>query len=167
MKCPACGTAKMAATQGAYKYDESGLPNVTLLNVTIRKCAHCGEEAVEIPAISQLHEVLATAIVRKESELTSDEFRFLRKYLGYSSADFAKLIDVQPETISRWETGAKPISSLADRLIRMLIVKEKRVENYPVDVLAKIKAMPEAPRPQLRFSRGKQGWARESMAPSA
>src|SRR5260370_836362 len=104
MKCPSC-SAKMTTSRENFRYDASGLGNVTLANVEVSRCPECGEYQVVIPAIEQLHAALAEALVRQRARLRSEEVRFLRKYLGLSGPDFARIMDAAPETVSRWETG--------------------------------------------------------------
>ena len=47
-------------------YPESGLNNVQLVNVPVWVCAN-GHEELEIPAVTELHELLAHMIVREET----------------------------------------------------------------------------------------------------
>ena len=158
MKCPTCGNPKMTATVKPYKYDISGLPNVVLQGIKIFECDKCGEEAPVIPAMSELHRVLAMAVVSKPTSLTPAEFRFLRKYLGYSSTDLSKLLDVRKETMSRWERGTVSINPLADRFMRLAVALNVRVQDYPVDQLKDIQeADPKVEEP-FWLSRGADGW---------
>lgn len=162
MKCPTCGNPKMTETIESYRYDMSGLPNVVLQGIKVRRCSKCGEEAPVILAISDLHRVLAMAVVRKPTSLTPAEFRFLRKYLGYSSTDFAKLLDVRKETMSRWERGETAINPIADRFIRLAVAHNIRVDDYPV---AKLEDIHEDGEEQpFWLSRGERGWYEEHPA---
>lgn len=61
MRCIHCG-AGLKSTRGAHRYGESGLSNVTLLNVELRTCAACGDREVVIPKIEQLHKLIAHAV---------------------------------------------------------------------------------------------------------
>jgi putative zinc finger/helix-turn-helix YgiT family protein len=126
----------MQTTRGTHRYTESGLSNVTLLNVDTRSCPECGEREVVIPKITKLHELIARALIQDASPLTPEEVRFLRKWLGYSSADFALYMGVRPETVSRWENpaAAYPLSATADRLLRLLVANQGPVEKYPIDL---------------------------------
>lgn len=137
MTCIQCG-GKMTTKRENYRYAACGLPNVTLIGVEVRRCVKCGEHEVVIPRVEELHRVLAAAVARRPSRLTKDEIRFLRKSLGYSGVDFAKLIGVTPETVSRWEKGREKIGSSAEKLIRMLVVYEQPNRDYPIEALAAI-----------------------------
>ena len=100
IKCLQCGS-KMNRSIEPYRYGR-GL-NVILSSVEVRRCPDCGEDEVVIPQVEQLHEAIARAVARKPSSLQPEEIRFLRTFLGYSSVDFANLMGVKPETVSRWE----------------------------------------------------------------
>lgn len=137
MKCINCGS-NLKGTRGTHRYTESGLSYVTLLNVEIRECASCGEREVVIPRLEQLHRMIARAVSRSPQPLKPEEIRFLRKWLGYSTADFALTMGVTPETVSRWEsqTAGKGyrIPDTAERLLRLLVANQEPAEKYPIDL---------------------------------
>jgi putative zinc finger/helix-turn-helix YgiT family protein len=137
MRCLQCG-GKMSTKRENYRYAACGLPNVTLVGVKVRRCAACGEHEVAIPRIDELHRVLAATVVRRTSRLSSHEVRFLRKYLGYSGVDFAKVVGVSAETVSRWENGKETMRPSAEKLVRMLVVHQQPIRQYPVEILARI-----------------------------
>ncbi len=91
-----------------------------------------------IPKIEQLHRAIALAVVSKRPRLTAHEVRFLRKYLGWSGADFAKHMGVTPESVSRWENEREQMSPVADRLLRLMVVTRAPVSEYPLDSLAEL-----------------------------
>lgn len=119
ISCLECG-AVMEIARGPYRYGR-GL-DVVLHDVETRRCPECGHDEVVIPRIEELHRTIARAISQRPARLEPDEIRFLRTYLGYSSMDFAALLGVTPETVSRWERKSKPqkMGKVAERLLRML-----------------------------------------------
>lgn len=135
MKCHHCG-GKLTSARGTHRYTESGLSNVTLANIEIRTCPECGEREVVIPKMETLHRMIAKALITAPRLLVPEEIRYLRKWLGLSSLDFALIMGVRPETVSRWESedGKFPISPTADRLLRMLVSNENPAERYPIDL---------------------------------
>jgi putative zinc finger/helix-turn-helix YgiT family protein len=165
MTCPACGTA-MKVQRENYRYDASGLPNITLKGVEVRRCPECGDIEVAIPAIEGLHRAIAGALIRKRARLAGLEIRFLRKYLGWSGVDFAKRMGTAPETVSRWEHGTAAMGAPADRLLRLMVAREAPVSDYTVDVLAQLADDNRAPRPiHLGLSRDhRTGWRYEQVA---
>jgi putative zinc finger/helix-turn-helix YgiT family protein len=133
MKCFACRAGLLKVSRETVKYSDCGLSTVTLSNVEVRACGNCGEREVVLPKIEELHRLIASLVANKPARLTSAEFRFLRKYLGFSGADFARYIDVQPETLSRWENGKTPINMSVEWLVRHMALTEKPIERYPVN----------------------------------
>lgn len=144
---------------GSYGYDACGLPNVTLQKVEVRRCPKCGETEVAIPGLESLHRSLALVLIRKPGRLVPAEIRFLRKYLGWSGADFAARMGPTAETVSRWETGATPMGPTADRLLRLKVATTSPQADYPLDTLAAIGRDP-APQPmRLNFAPDRRaGW---------
>jgi putative zinc finger/helix-turn-helix YgiT family protein len=138
MKCDACGSAEMVTTVESYRYKGVGLPGVTLLGVEVSRCPACGEQEVAIPRIEELHRTIALSLIGKPSRLTPEEVRFLRKYLGLSGADFARMMHVDPSTVSRWERGDQVIGEVSDAFLRAQVLLRKPVDHYPVDGLSDV-----------------------------
>jgi putative transcriptional regulator len=135
MKCDDCGGPATTERNAVRRYIIGGLPHVELHGVEVTTCQKCGKEGIAIPRIGQLHRVLADAFVRQRRMLAPVEIRYLRKHIGLSAADFAQMMGVARETVSRWETGAQPMGAVADRLIRLLVLRHEPTECYVVDDL--------------------------------
>jgi len=160
MKCSQCGHAVKTAREN-YLYRECGLSNVSLVGIEVTRCPECGEHEAVIPKIEQLHRVLATAVARKVPRLTSEEVRFLRKYLGWSGRDFAEHMGVAAETVSRWENGSKTMSSAAERLLRLAALTREPASDYSLEILKDVAQTKQAAqRLQVRVARG--GWSAEA-----
>lgn len=110
---------RRATSESAYHFVNSGLPNVYLVGIKYKICKSCNAQAADIPAIKQLMQVIARAVVESEAVLTGPEIRFLRKRLGKKSSEFAKLVGVTPEQVSRWENDHNGPERSADKLIRV------------------------------------------------
>jgi len=167
MKCIECGV-EMVTRRENYQYDECGLPGITILDVEVSRCAACGDTEVAIPNIEGLHRAIAEAVARKHEKLTPVEVRFLRKWLGLSGADFAIHIGVTPETVSRWEQGATAVGTVAERLLRWMVMTREPVSEYPLDLLknvARAKAKPI--KMGLQVKRGRWEWIPRSALASA
>jgi putative zinc finger/helix-turn-helix YgiT family protein len=158
--CPSCGF-KMKVTRENYRYDESGLPDVTLLGLEVRRCPECGETQAVIPHSEALHRMLARIVAEKPSRLLPDEVRFLRRYLGWSGADFARHMGVTVTQVSRWENGMV-MAATADRLLRLFVAALAPVSDYPVGALADLKK--EARAIKVRLHPTAKGWGREARA---
>lgn len=84
----------------SFLFMECGLPDVYLAGIRYRVCGACSKQSADIPALKDLMIKLARQLVEKDSPLTGQEIRFLRKRLGMRSSKFAKMIGVSPEQVS-------------------------------------------------------------------
>ena len=88
--------------------------------------------------MAELHRVIANAVIHKPARLSGAEVKFLRKHLGWSGADFAAHMGVDPTTVSAWENERKPFGTSSDRLLRLMVARQAPVEDYSLDELTKI-----------------------------
>ena len=136
MKCLNCN-AVLEVTIVEHHYAADDGLNVVLNGVKKTRCSECGEEGIVIPRINHLNEVLAKTLARKSQRLEPGEIRFLRKYLGWSGKIFARRLGVTPETISRWENGARQMGPIAEKLLRLSAIELSPADEYPVPELEK------------------------------
>lgn len=156
MTCVVCG-GRLVKKGGTYPYDECGLQGVTLVGVVVRECEKCGEREVAIPNIEGLHRCIARSLAARRSTLLGPEARFLRKWLGYSGQDFARLMGITPETVSRWENGKRVVPSVADRVLRLMVLRAEPLDSYDLDFFTKIAAEPPA-RPRMPLTLRENHW---------
>jgi putative zinc finger/helix-turn-helix YgiT family protein len=117
-KCAICGGGLKVIKDKPYNFIESGL-TVILLGIPHYVCESCDEEFVSIPNPEQLHKMIAMDICKnKKALLLPEEIRFLRKELYLKAKDLARSLGVDSATLSRWETGKRPIGEGYDRLLR-------------------------------------------------
>jgi len=162
-KCRSCGKAQMTSRAETYRYVESGLPNVVLIGVEVRRCPECGHHELVLPRVVELHRSIAHAVIRKPARLSGSEVRFLRKHLGWSGGDFAAHIGVDRSTVSSWENDRDPIGPTSDRLLRLMVARGSPVEEYPLEELTKIENE-RVPPLEVRLSRKGRGWQRAAAA---
>lgn len=117
--CRECG-GRARVVRKDYRFVESGLNNVVLKGIEVKVCSKCKSEAPRIPGHDDLMRTIAVALVDKPSQLAGEEVRFLRKYLGQGSGEFAQLLGINRSHLSRIENGAMAISRQTDRLVRTL-----------------------------------------------
>lgn len=156
-RCRVCGTPT-AVRRENYKYDASGLDNITLENIEVRHCPKCGERQALIPTLGELHKSIAMALAEKRERLLPKEIRFLRKYLGLSGTDFAAKMGVDPATASRYErtSDPQPMGKQTERLLRLMVIVERPVQSYPLEEFGT-----EEPRSvRMTLAPRKGGWAR-------
>jgi putative zinc finger/helix-turn-helix YgiT family protein len=129
MNCMDCGSEMKSGIEDVpYALD---LPyGITLHGVVVHRCLGCEEYEVEIPRVDALHRAIALQVARREGRLAPKEVRFLRKSLGWSGRNFAARIQVQPETVSRWENGVKKMGERSELLLRMFVELGKQIEDY-------------------------------------
>jgi putative zinc finger/helix-turn-helix YgiT family protein len=162
-RCRVCGSLTEVRREN-YKYDASGLDNITLESIEVRHCPKCGERQALIPALGELHKSIAFALAEKRERLLPKEIRFLRKYLGLSGADLAAKIGVDRATVSRYESPSdpQPMGKQTERLLRLMVIWEKQVQSYPLEELAT-----QEPRSvHLTLVPKKGGWERHLEAPT-
>jgi len=162
MNCVKCG-GTLRVVGRTHRYVESGLSNVFLKGVDVRKCSKCGEDEVAIPNVTGLHKCLARMIVARKSAMTREEFRFLRQFLGRSSQAFAKLLDVTPETVSRWQNGQHEIPRSVDLLVRFLVTRTEVQRDYSDEDLDKMRPQPSRP-PRLALRLRGDDWQADKAA---
>jgi putative zinc finger/helix-turn-helix YgiT family protein len=115
-KCFDCDR-NMRGKRTTYQYTECGLNSVKLANVPVFEC-ECGAKVPEIPDIEGLHMLIAVAILQKNSLLSGDEIRFLRKSASLSQSELAKIVGVHSTRVSKWESDDGHIGKNNDRLLR-------------------------------------------------
>src|SRR5579863_3133963 len=129
--CEELAEKRLATPEAPYHYVGSGLPNVYLTGITYYVCS-CGKQSAEIPAMRDLFAGLARVIVSKPSPLTGLEFRFLRKDLRKKAVEFASLISLTPEHLSRLENSSEAVDVSRDKLMRVIysaLSSDKRLKN--------------------------------------
>lgn len=103
-KCIECGSKELTRTTRDHRYVESGLDNVVIRGAVFHECDTCKAKYRSIKSIEALHRTIAEAIVRDSDKLSKQEVKFLRKHLGYSNRDFAKLLNMDEGQTSRWQS---------------------------------------------------------------
>lgn len=103
-----------------FHYRASGLGNIYLADGAVTWSGDAGASAYTIHDIEGLHQCIALALVCETRELTGKEFRFLRKELGLTQADFAAIANVDVQTVARWEKGDTKGFGPGDRLVRFM-----------------------------------------------
>ena len=161
MKCDECSGNVVVDRHAVRRYYLGGLPHVELHGVEVERCEGCGNEEVAIPRIGQLHNVLAGIMVKQPRMLAPVEIRFLRKHVGLSTAEFAEMMGVARETVSRWETGAQPMGAVADRLLRVIVLSHPPEESHAVEDLLRTlndTPAPEYPSDVAMCNNASSGW---------
>lgn len=118
--CEAKSITRVSTRRTPYHFVGCGLPDVYLVGVKYHVCTTCGNQAAELPALSNLLDRIAAAVTESSRPLSGRQIKFLRKYLWKSAQNFADLIGVSREQVSRWENNRNRPEPSTDKLIRML-----------------------------------------------
>lgn len=152
MQCETCGS-KLSSVRLIRAYSPT-LPSVIVDGLEQATCPNCGDAGVVYPRAVELSALVVGGILAKPSRLASNEIVFLRGALGMRAVELAEVLGITPAQVSRWETGAMPISALADRLLRMLVASKR---GLPAPDLAKIDSKRVEP-VSMRLELGRRGW---------
>jgi DNA-binding transcriptional regulator YiaG len=109
----------MKGAIGNYHYTECGLNTVNLVSIMVYHCK-CGAIVPQIPAMGDLHRKIALSLIEKETLLSGQEIKFLRKLAGLRGVEMSQLLGTHKTSLSKWENGKFPISKKADGTIRLL-----------------------------------------------
>ena len=153
MKCTTCGAEPVEFERVSRPFSEH-LSQVTVDGLEQGMCPGCGEVMTSYPRWSQLSALVVAALLAKPSRLTPGEIRFLRLKTGLRAQELAETLGVTPSQVSRWEKGAVTISTLADRLLRMVAASRT---GLPAPKLANIDTSHSAPL-EMRIKRTSRGW---------
>lgn len=119
-KCSHCGKRTKLRRRN-FRYEQVDAP-VVLKNAWIAECAECGAREPSIREKKRLMDTIAFAVASQPWKLRGSDVRYLRKYLEMTGLSFGKLVQVEPETLSRWEHGRQEIGKNTDRLIRFVVM---------------------------------------------
>jgi DNA-binding transcriptional regulator YiaG len=88
--------------------------------VPSRVCPECGETYFDTKVVERfdLHVALRLA---DAGIVTGDALRFMRKALHMQANTLAQLVDVAPETVSRWEGDKRAVSRGASAVLVALV----------------------------------------------
>ena len=115
-----------------HHYTESGLNNIVIDGLE-PEIDDGGEEVITIPAVNELHKVIAEGIVLHDKGISGEELRFLRTEMGLTQAELARLVHRDKQSIGRWERSEIEIDSAAETVIRMLAIQRLEL-NVGLDV---------------------------------
>ncbi len=106
-RCASCRSDNLRETKEAVEVRVPSTPEplvVLVTGVSAIKCGSCGESFLSGPDLGRA-ELLAGAEAMTRGLRDGGTFKFIRKALGLRAADLGNLLDVSPETISRWENS--------------------------------------------------------------
>jgi len=117
-QCPECGAAAVYAETTDYKTafkHEGRLREFVAPNITLNKCRDCGGIILPNTALDQIVEAFRS----HAKLLTAKSIRGELRRLQLSQKEFATLLGVAPETVSRWLTSVQIQTRSLDNLMRL------------------------------------------------
>jgi DNA-binding XRE family transcriptional regulator len=106
-RCVSCRSRDVREVREAVEVRIPSSPEpfvVRVTGVSAIKCGSCGESVLNGVELGRA-ELLAGAEAMARGLRDGGTFKFIRKALGMRASELGSLLDVSPETISRWENG--------------------------------------------------------------
>jgi putative zinc finger/helix-turn-helix YgiT family protein len=97
-------------------------------------CEACGKTYLDGPSLGDFELAVAREIAT-QGPASGETFRFMRKSIGMRAADLAELLDVTPETVSRWETGKLDVARAAWATLADVVVEHAEGASRMLDRL--------------------------------
>jgi DNA-binding transcriptional regulator YiaG len=118
-----CHNDNTRLVTGTYKFRQEISGRMFTATLPARVCPTCGEKMV---AYEDIHPVdlEAAAVLAREGPSDGASFKFMRTVLRMKAADLAGLLDVTPESISKWENARTPVRRAAWMVLAELVLDE-------------------------------------------
>ncbi|MEO6772335.1 MAG: helix-turn-helix domain-containing protein, partial [Kofleriaceae bacterium] len=95
------------------------------------RCRSCSETLYDLAESKRQERALAKGLVERGVR-TGAEFKLVRKSAGLRAVDIAAMLDVTPETVSRWETDTveipRPVAYVLGDLLEHPKLARERLE---------------------------------------
>ena len=116
--CPECGKP-LRARQATLKYPVNG-EEIAVERCEHSKCAACGEIVLRLDQARMLRERAHASYRARHELLSAGEIRALRERFGMTQVEFAAVLRLGANTLSRWEAGRNVQSAAMDMLLRLI-----------------------------------------------
>jgi putative zinc finger/helix-turn-helix YgiT family protein len=131
-QCPNCGAAAVERRTIRRKRHVAGCEFTADLQA--RVCTGCGTSYFEDRVVGQFDAAVAARLA--EAGVTDPAaLKFMRKVTGLQGKEFAELLGVRPETVSRWEQGKRPVDRATYAVMRQLVYERARGLTSTTDYL--------------------------------
>jgi putative zinc finger/helix-turn-helix YgiT family protein len=139
-RCYACKSERLRAGQTTVRREFGGRA-FEVKNVPALVCAKCGEFTIDGVDLVRAENAI-TAELARAGPMTGDAFKWLRKAIALKATEIGELLDVAPETISRWETGERPPDRAAWLMLGTMALEMLEGRSQTIDRLRDLKARP-------------------------
>ncbi|MBI5543085.1 MAG: helix-turn-helix domain-containing protein [Deltaproteobacteria bacterium] len=131
-RCVECRSRELVAAEVEERLEVAGKTFTATIPTT--KCAKCGATYLSHDAVGVL-ELGAAGELARHGEVSAEAFSFMRRALGVRAVELAELLDVTPETVSRWEHGRQPIDRGAAALLSSMVLDRLEGQTTTLDRL--------------------------------
>jgi putative zinc finger/helix-turn-helix YgiT family protein len=132
MKCVTCNAGTMRPGPVELRREVDG--HVFTTTVDGKQCSSCGEVYFEGTDLARFELAVARILAESGAE-SGDAFRWMRKALDLRAIDVAELLEVTPETVSRWETGRVAVDRAALMILGLMVVDQAHGSTATIDAL--------------------------------
>jgi putative zinc finger/helix-turn-helix YgiT family protein len=146
-RCASCNQARLKRGKGELRRAVDGVMFEATLPAAV--CGACGEAYFDASVIARFELGIADALANM-GRCTPDAFRFMRKTLGFSGLALAQQLGVEPETVSRWENGARGLDRGAFALLGGLVADRIEGREGTIKRLNAMRAPAKAPKRPLK-----------------
>ena len=130
--CPSCNEGQLVPKDVERTRHVAG--HVFAATLPARVCAACDTEFFDDAAVSRFDNLVAAHLA--DAGVTDGEaLKFMRKGTGLNGKEFAELLEVRPETVSRWEQAKRPIDRATYALMRQLVLDRVHGTTATADYL--------------------------------
>lgn len=98
------------------------------------RCGACGQVVIHGQEVRKFERRVAVEIA-KAGLRTAEAFKFLRRAAGLSAEDLGSLLDVSPDFIGYWESGAWPVDPRASSVLISLVLGHFDGQHSSLDCL--------------------------------
>ena len=131
-RCPKCEATRLEPRTIKRKRHVAG--HEFAADLPARVCVGCGTRYFDDRVVGEFDALVAAKLA--EAGVTEPEaLQFMRKVTGLQGKEFAELLAVRPETVSRWEQGKRPIDRATYAVIRQLVSERTRGVTTTTDYL--------------------------------
>ena len=139
MKCPTCGSEQWK--RGTTPHVEEVDGRKFKADLAAQVCRKCGEAIVALGELERFEIEVELALAGAGAH-SGDAIRSMRKAIGLSGTALAELLDVSPETVSRWENGGRAAALSAVATVGAMVLDHAAGSTTTADRLQALRKGP-------------------------
>ena len=116
--CSRCGTT-MVERRAQLRLPVNG-EDVAVPSALHMHCPKCDEIVLRSPDARRLQQDAISVYRKKHGLLSAAEIKAIRERINLTQAEFARLLRLGPNTISRWESGRNVQTAAMEMLLRLI-----------------------------------------------